>query len=109
MSDQEQQERRERHTYIVAVYDAALGYGGPEEGGWWFDTGSLVRVCKTFSNQERAYAYSRRLNAKLNNREWGPNQGRYEKSSCASDGWYQAEVHEDFAPKGYPERRPHYE
>jgi hypothetical protein len=25
----------------VNVYEVGQGYGGPEEGGWWFDTGEL--------------------------------------------------------------------
>jgi hypothetical protein len=37
------------------------------------------------------------------------NKGRREISSVLSDGRYQAEVHEHAAPRGYPERRPHYE
>ena len=36
--------------YVVAFYAVDRAYGGPEEGGWWFDTGELVRlhrVCLT--------------------------------------------------------------
>lgn len=29
--------------WFVAVYEAGRAYGGPEEGGWWFDTGVLVQ------------------------------------------------------------------
>lgn len=29
-------------TVWVNVYDVAQAYGGPEEGGWWFDTGTPV-------------------------------------------------------------------
>lgn len=96
-------------TYIVAVYDIAQRYGGPEEGGWWYIAGSLVRQVKTFRSESRAYDYCRRLNAKLHSRTFGPNQGRRELSSVLSNGECQAEVHENHAPKGYPERRPHYE
>lgn len=28
--------------YGVAVYEIDLVYGGPEEGGWYFNTGTLV-------------------------------------------------------------------
>ena len=30
--------------YVVAFYAVDRAYGGPEEGGWWFDTGELVRL-----------------------------------------------------------------
>ena len=68
-----------RTNYVVAVYDAGLSWGGPEEGGWWFNSGSLVRVMRVFPSEDRAYAYSRRLNARLESREIGPNKGKREK------------------------------
>jgi hypothetical protein len=96
-------------THVVAVYEIDLAYGGREEGGWWYQRGSLVRISRTFRSQERAYEYCRRLNARLRSRVFGPNRGKREISSVLSDGEYQAEVHTDCAPKSYPERRPHYE
>ena len=96
-------------TYIVAVYDVGLQWGGPEEGGWWYDAGSLVRICKTFRNESKAWEYSRRLNYKLRGRVIGPNVDRQPKTNVNSDGEYEALVYEDFAPKGFPEQRPHYE
>ena len=96
-------------TYIVAVYDVGLQWGGPEEGGWWYDVGSLARICKSFRNEETAYAYARRLNAKLKSRIIGPNVDREPISNTNSIGELVAHVYEDFAPKGFPDRRPHYE
>jgi hypothetical protein len=100
---------RPKGPWIVAVYHTALRWGGPEEGGWWYDAGSLARITRVFRHEERAYAYSRRLNAKLRNRTYGPNQGKREKSSAASDGVYEALVWEQHAPKGFPDVRPRYE
>jgi len=101
--------RLERHTWIVAVYETELAYGGPEEGGWWYDMGSLVRIVRMFPSEDRAYWYARRLNRKLHSRVIGPNQGKREKSSVLSDGVYEAGVHQDHAPRSYPATRPHYE
>lgn len=98
-----------RTQHIVAVYDAALAYGGPQEGGWWYDVASLVRIVKVFPTEDRANEYCRRLNARLQSRKFGPNMGKRDKSSVLSDGVYQAEVYENNAPAGYPETRPHYE
>jgi len=92
-------------TYIVAVYLCDRAYGGPEEGGWWFDYGEHVRTVRTFKNEERAIAFCRRMNDLL---RMFVNKGRRDISSVLSEGQYFAEVHEDFAPKHYPEQRPHY-
>lgn len=37
-------------AYFVTVYDFGRGYGGPEEGGWWFDTGQPIehRICRSY-------------------------------------------------------------
>lgn len=32
----------------VNVYDLTRHYGGPEEGGWWYDTGDLIRCYGPF-------------------------------------------------------------
>ncbi len=95
--------------YVVAVYESELAYGGPEEGGWWYAVGSLVRTVKVLPNEDRAYEFCRRLNDKLNSRVIGPNQGKREKSSVLSDGVYEAHVYENVAPTHYPDGRPHYE
>lgn len=95
-----------RTVYIVAVYLIDRAYGGPEEGGWWYETGELVRVIRTFKNEDRAVAHATRMNDLL---DATINKGRRDISSVLSDGRYCAEVHENLAPRGYPERRPHYE
>lgn len=95
--------------YLVSVYLEDLAYGGPEEGGWYYNTGELVRTVKLFRSEERANDYCRRLNQKLRSREFGPNKDRRDISSVLSEGIYSADVHEDFAPRYYPERKPHYE
>jgi hypothetical protein len=92
--------------YLVAVYHVDLAYGGAEEGGWYFNCGSLVRIVRVFANQERAYAFCRRLNDRLHATL---NKDRRPITSVLSEGEYAAEVHENQAPDVYPDRRPHYE
>ena len=98
-----------RHTYLVAVYLEDRAFGGPEEGGWWYDTGELVRVTKSFASKDRARQYASRLNRRLQSRAFGPNLGRREIGSVLSEGEYCARVERDTAPSHYPERRPRYE
>ena len=83
-------------TYTVAVYLQDRSYGGPEEGGWWYDTGELVRTCRRFKSESKAYVYCRRMNDLI-------------RALVHADGAYGAEVHEGPAPEGYPEARPFYE
>jgi hypothetical protein len=97
-------------TYTVAVYLVDRAFGGHEEGGWWYDTGQLAKICRVFKREETAYVYSRRLNDKLKSRTYGPNVSRREPGSVLSDGEYWAQVRKgDDIPKYYPDRRPHYE
>ncbi len=95
-----------KSTYVVAVYLCDRAYGGPEEGGWWYDTGELVRIHRTYKDEDRAAAKATRMNSLLNATI---NKGRREISSVLSDGRYYAQVRENIAPAHYPERRPHYE
>lgn len=96
-------------SHIVAVYDVHQRFGGREEGGWWYNTGSLVRIVKVFKSQEAACKYCRRLNTRLNSHQWGPNKGKPDFTSTASRGWMSAEVYENHAPLGYPNTKPRYE
>lgn len=98
-----------KKTFIVAAYDCGQEYGGPEEGGWWYDAGSLVRVLKLFRNEELAFDYCSRLNRRLRSKKFGPNQGKHDYTSVLSEGLILAYVFEDIAPAGFPDHRPHYE
>lgn len=92
--------------YIVAVYLRDRRYGGPEEGGWWYDTGELVRPLIVTGNEGEAVRYADRLNRRL---ERTLNKDRRPISSVLSEGCYYAEIHENVAPGHYPVQRPHYE
>jgi hypothetical protein len=94
-------------TFIVAVYLEDRAYGGPEEGGWWYNAGELVRVIRVFRNEDKAYAFTRRMNDLL---AVTLNKGRPSTGSMLSQGRYVADAHEGNAPLAhYPETRPHYE
>ena len=42
-------------TWTVAVYEKGLHYGGPEEGGWYYDSRELVALA-TADSEETATA-----------------------------------------------------
>lgn len=97
----------------VAIYEVDRAYGGPEEGGWYFDTGvpseEYAVYTKFFdaSDQNAIDAYVEELGVLVDkvNRE----ENRRSPSSVLSNGDYLAVVTRDGFPTAYPERRPHYE
>jgi hypothetical protein len=93
-------------TYTVAFYEIDRAYGGPEEGGWWFDTGSFVRMSRTFKTEAAAYAYARRANALLRVIQ---RCGRDVSSVLYEGGQHAARVYDHLPPPFYPATRPCYE
>ena len=41
--------------FYVNVYEVDRAYGGPEEGGWWYDSGECIHT-ETYSSKEDALA-----------------------------------------------------
>jgi hypothetical protein len=94
-----------RERYVIAFYEVDMQYGGPEEGGWWYSTGRLVRVFKVVKDREEATRICRRANDLLHHLQ----RNKREVSSVIYDGGrYAAEVHEHNAPEYYPTERPYY-
>lgn len=50
---------------IVAFYEVDREYGGPEEGGWYYDTGRFVRAIGLHLTDEAAMTAVRRANRLL--------------------------------------------
>lgn len=96
-------------TTTVAIYLVNRHFGGPEEGGWWYEAGEPAdeysRFTRGFRDEDRAIAYANRLNQRLCVRL---NKGRRPISSVLSEGEFAALVR-DGNPRRYPESRPHYE
>jgi hypothetical protein len=53
---------RKRH-WTLAAFEIDKAYGGSEEGGWWYNTGTLERIiaCR-FCTEEEAFKLSRHAN-----------------------------------------------
>ena len=96
-------------TYLVSVYIQDRVYGGPEEGGWWYEEGELVKTIRSFKHEWDAEVYCSRLSRKLKSRVIGPNKCRPSITSVMSDGEYWAMLFEGKPPASFPEDRPHYE
>jgi hypothetical protein len=94
--------------YTVAVYLIDKAYGGPEEGGWWYEygfpSGEHVEYMRGFADENSANKYVHELSATVEEL----NKGRRDINSVLSCGIYRAEVCEGL-PKAYPSEKPHYE
>src|SRR6267142_5969255 len=96
-----------KQNYNVTVYKCNKAYGGDEEGGWWYETGELIKIIKTFKKESQAYQYAYRMQSLL---RILVNKGyKRDINSVCCEGMFCAEVHEGIPPKVYPEVRPHYE
>jgi len=97
-------------TYIN-VYLADRAYGGPEEGGWYYDYGIPVesrRVKVPAAGDLSPYSEYREELEFIESRYWRLNQDRPEIHSVISEGRYVVTTEDEFA-KPYPETIPHYE
>ena len=114
--DEANQAPLSRSLFWVAAYLTQRHYGGPEEGGWWFDRGDLVSDPRIYADlqgtptaflceaEATLYANGLRLRLPL------VNEGRRSLDSVLSQGLYEIEVVEAATlPTFYPEYWPRYE
>ena len=95
-----------RTRFVVALYEIDRAYGGPEEGGWWYDTGDLCRVVAVSPTEARACELAQRANRLLHRLQRG---ARDVSSMAYAGGRHQACVFDAAAPPRFPETRPYYE
>lgn len=91
--------------FYVNLYLDDRAYGGPEEGGWWFDCGEPVRSFG-FHTRSRAARWLPRIQRLADAKNKA--ERRREPSSVICEGWYAARI-EDAPAANYPAQRPHYE
>jgi len=90
------------YPYWVNIYLHDKAYGGPEEGGWWYNFYQPIAF-KNVSTKEAAHEMAE----ELREGEYS-NEGRRSISSMASEGEYVVRV-ESHPPVYSPRTRPHYE
>jgi hypothetical protein len=104
--------------FTVAVYLIDQAYGGPEEGGWWYECGERidtaineggknVAIPQIFTDEAAASAAAIALNDGPLTRE--NRLRRSDIGSVLSEGRYVARVCDGYPEKSYPAARPHYE
>lgn len=114
-------EKRNDDVVFVNAYTVSRHYGGPEEGGWWYDCGIPAFV----ENGERVDYYegveteasilsiqcfrhqARKVADELENK-YGDESPHRSRFSAAGGEDFVTRI-EDHPPKGWPERTPRYE
>jgi hypothetical protein len=91
--------------FIVALYEVDRAFGGPEEGGWWYDTGELRRPLALAPTNEAAVAIAARANRLLDRLQ---RHKRPVDSAAYEGGRHRAHVFTTTAPPAYPAERPRY-
>lgn len=96
-------------NWTVAVYETNKAYGGPEEGGWWYEYGYLQPQygIHGFETEEEALSHLKSL--KQDVALWNKEDGRREPGSVLCDGWLEAQLWEGLPPQSYPDKTPRYE
>ena len=93
-----------QETWYVNEYLRDKSYGGPEEGGWWFDTGAFIKCHGEFKTRTAAYKKYKELQDYIEEKQ----EGHYPPGSVLCNGWPDLLI-EDEEGESYPQRRPHYE
>lgn len=103
----------EKGMYLVSVYETNRAYGGPEEGGWWYDTGvpsedpEALKYHKSFTSHAKALAYREKVLDDI--RRLNEDQGRRSPSSVLCNGYFDVQIDCNTFPKPYPQEIPRYE
>jgi hypothetical protein len=87
--------------WFVGVYSVDRCYGGPEEGGWWYDTGELVQSTAVSSCEE-----AEELRARLYGDEF-PDTGKSYSVLGGDD--YRIIIGIEPPAEYFPKKVPHYE
>ena len=89
---------------FVNVYLSDRAYGGPEEGGWWYDTEQFIRAVQV-PDMAEANRVRNTLQAWCDDEN---SQRRSDISSVLSEGKYIVRI-ENIPGRDYPSQRPTYE
>lgn len=90
-------------NYWVNIYELDRNYGGPEEGGWWFNSGKLEKSIPCGKDREVAELV-RDTFRKVFTSEANP-----PLTSMIYNGGAYDVVIETHEGRNWPEERPHYE
>ena len=91
--------------YYLNEYEIGRAYGGPEEGGWYYDYGKFIRCHGTYRYKLQA---DLELAAKCGYLE-ELREGLHSPDSVLSEGNWPVIYIEKEAGQSFPQTIPHYE
>jgi hypothetical protein len=97
--------------HYIHCYEVRQEYGGPEEGGWWYDSGEPVEDWKLLmcEDAEQAYFVCRALNTAETVRAKEEEDYEYTSVLSYKSRHYAYTVEDTPMAEAYPKARPHYE
>ena len=90
--------------FYVNEYLVDLSYGGPEEGGWYYEVGEFVAPHGSAETEDQAISLADSVRPSIA----AKNEGRPDITSVLSRGRYTLRI-QDHRGADYPQVRPHYE
>jgi len=97
--------------YYIHKYEVAQQYGGPEEGGWWYNAGDPVEDWKLVmvEDEEVAFEVCRALNAAEYVRRDEKEEYEYTSVLSYMSQHFEYDVSDSPVAESFPKVRPHYE
>lgn len=95
-------------TFHLNEYRIRRRFGGPEEGGWYFDTGTFIRCHGTFPSRDSATAARDAKTDWLASRRAGLHPPSDARSTLSTAGWPELRI-EPRPGRDFPAERPRYE
>lgn len=97
-------------SWYVHEFDVELQYGGPEEGGWWYDSGRPTgKRWGPFALELTASQTCRELNEHEHERREREERYSYTSVLARQSTHLAYDVSRDEVAEAYPRTRPHYE
>lgn len=97
-------EEMEPEWFSVAIYETDRAYGGPEEGGWWYNVGKRIdETVRTFPNTDEGRYDAGRYVEGLHATRFPTRGGRWHEPRYDHRTFSQA-----LPDVGFPRRRPQY-
>jgi len=95
--------------YYCHKFEVALQYGGPEEGGWYFNSGEPTgQRIGPFAYEDDAFEKCRELND-IEHKRSEEQQYGYTSVLAHRSEHFEWDVSDEEKAKPFPEYRPHYE
>ena len=91
--------------YYINEYETDKKYGGPEEGGWYFDVGTFVKCHAVVDSIIQAQMEVAALMGYILDKQ----EGIHSPDSVLSEGRWPAIIIQTEPGENYPEETPHYE